>query len=118
MLRLSEEKDELSIVNDQLGSPTFTDQVVKLTHALIRNNESGVFHISSEGLASWYDFAKEIFKQAEMEIDLKPVSSNEYPTKAKRPSFSKLSTQKISNIDGINIIHWKEGLQRLLNQIK
>lgn len=118
MLRLGEEKNELSIVNDQFGSPTFTDQVVELTHLLIQNKETGVFHISSEGLISWHDFAKEIFKQAGIRITLNPVASDEYPTKAKRPSFSKLSTQKISNIDGINIIHWKEGLQRLLNQIK
>jgi len=117
MLRLGKEKENLSIVNDQFGSPTFTDQVVELTHILIQNKETGAFHISSEGLISWYDFAKEIFNQSGIRIDVKPVTSDEYPTKAKRPSFSKLSTQKISNIDGVNIIHWKEGLQKMLNQL-
>jgi len=117
MLRLGNEKTELSVVNDQLGSPTFTDQVVEQTFKLIQKKKSGIFHLSSDGITSWYDFAREIFKQTKITMELKPVTTNEYPTKAKRPSFSKLSTQKISNVDGIHILHWKDGLKRLLKQL-
>lgn len=117
MLRLGKKMDNLSVVDDQFGSPTFTDQVVKHTFQLITANESGIFHISSEGIISWYEFALEIFKEAEINIELKKIDSSAYPTKAKRPSFSKLSTQKISNIDGVSILNWKDGLKRLLKQL-
>ena len=114
MMKLGAEREELNVVNDQFGAPTFADQVVDQTFELLKQKKTGVYHLSSEGVISWYQFAKEIFKQKGMEVNVNPVSSSEFKTKAERPFFSKLSTQKISNIEPIKILDWKEGLQRLL----
>ncbi|MBR9916831.1 dTDP-4-dehydrorhamnose reductase [bacterium] len=117
ILRLGAERDELNVVNDQFGSPTFADQVVEQTFELLQQNKIGTYHLSSGGMTTWFDFSKEIFKQKGINVKVNPVSSADFPTKAKRPFFSKLSTQKISNVDGILILDWKAGLQRLLKQL-
>ena len=117
MLKLGPKNKELSVVDDQYGAPTFTDQVVEQTFELIQQDKSGLYHLSSDGLLSWYEFSKEIFKQKRIDVKVNPVSSSEFKTKARRPYFSKLSTQKISNIERIEILDWKEGLQRLLAKI-
>jgi dTDP-4-dehydrorhamnose reductase len=118
MLRLGNERDQLNVVDDQFGSPTFTDQVVKEVYQLLQQNQFGIFHSTSNGLITWYEFAKEIFAQSDIEIHLNPVSSSEFKTKAKRPSFSKLSTEKISKIEGIEIVDWKVGLKNLLEYVE
>lgn len=117
MVKLGSEKKEVNIVDDQYGAPTFTDQVVEQTFELILQEKSGVYHLSSNGLITWYQFSKEIFKQKRIDVKVNPVSSSEFKTKAKRPFFSKLSTKKISNIERIQILDWKEGLQRLLAKL-
>ena len=117
MLRLSSERDELNVVNDQFGSPTFANQVVRQTFTLLKQEKSGIFHLSSSGITSRYEFAKEVFRIKEISSKINPVSSKEFKTKAKRPSFSKLSTQKISTIGEIKILSWQEGLTHLLHQI-
>ncbi|MDR9414886.1 MAG: dTDP-4-dehydrorhamnose reductase [Gracilimonas sp.] len=117
MLRLGKERDELKVVNDQFGSPTFTHNLVENAWQLIRQNEQGVFHISSVGETNWYAFAKEIFKNADIKVKVIPVESSQFPTKAKRPSFSLLNTQKIANISGALMINWKDGLKEMLAQI-
>ena len=117
MLKLAETRNELNVVNDQYGSPTFTENVVQNTWTLIQANEQGIFNISSEGLCTWFDFATEIFKIKGMELKVHPVTSDAFPTSAKRPNFSKLSTKKISKIESANIEEWKTGLQKLLNQL-
>ncbi len=117
MLRLGAERNELNVVHDQFGSPTFADQVVEQTFELLQQNKIGTYHLSSGGMTTWFDFSKEIFKQKGINVKVNPVSSADFPTKAKRPFFSKLSTQKISNVDGILILDWKAGLQRLLKQL-
>lgn len=117
MLRLGREKSELKVVNDQFGVPTFSSDVVSHTFELINKKESGIFHLGSKGIISWYEFAKEIFDQSEISVKVDPVTSSEFPTKAKRPAFSKLSTKKISKIDGIEIKDWKVGLKNLLEDL-
>lgn len=117
MIGLGSEKDELSVVNDQFGSPTFADQVVMQSFELIKQKRVGIFHLSSEGITTWYEFAKEIFSLKGIEIKLTPVDSSEFKTKAKRPSFSKLSTQKISTISGIKLLTWQDGLKKLINTV-
>tara|TARA_R110000868_G_scaffold304437_14_gene565169 strand:+ start:8508 stop:9365 length:858 start_codon:yes stop_codon:yes gene_type:complete len=117
MIRLSTERDQLSVVNDQYGSPTFADQVVEQSYLLLKENETGIFHLSSEGITTWYYFAKEIFRLKGIKVNVKAVDSDEFKTKAKRPSFSKLSTKKISTISNIEIKSWQEGLQKLINTI-
>ncbi len=115
MLRLAEERNELKVVNDQYGSPTFADQVVEQTSRLLLENCEGVFNVSSGGITTWYELAKEIFRLKKKEILIEPVSSSEFKSKAARPYFSKLDIQKISTIPGINIMHWQKGLKRFLN---
>lgn len=117
MLGLGEERDKLTVVNDQFGSPTFADQVVDQTYELLSQDKEGIFHLSSEGITTWFEFAKEIFNQKDFNVEVMPVSSSQFTSKATRPYFSKLSTQKISTIDGIKILSWQEGLKRLLNSI-
>ena len=95
MLRLSKERDSLNVVNDQIGVPTFTSHTVRQSIQLIEQFKNGIYHLGSKGKISWYDFAVKIFELSKIDITVTPVSSKEYITKAKRPSFSKLSTKKI-----------------------
>lgn len=118
MLRLASERDQLSVVHDQYGCPTFTQNVVENGWVLLENNISGTYHMTSKGKITWYDFAKEIFTQSKTDVKLEPVSSTEFPVKAKRPSFSLLSTRKIANIPDISLIDWKKGLINLLAELK
>lgn len=118
MMRLGKEKNELRVVNDQFGSPTYTKNVVLNTLTLIHEKQAGIFHLTSNGLLTWFDLTKEIMNQLNYKTKIIPVSSEEYPTKAKRPQFSKLSTRKIDNVAGINLIDWKTGLVGLLNEIE
>lgn len=117
MLRLGSEREELNVVNDQFGSPTFTKNVVENSMALLKNGQHGIFHLSSLGVCTWYDFASEIFSQEEIDIVVNPIDSSAFPTRAKRPAFSKLSTKKIANIGGIALVHWKTGLKQLLKSL-
>ncbi|MEQ8525852.1 dTDP-4-dehydrorhamnose reductase [Gracilimonas sp.] len=118
MLKLAEDRDTLKVVNDQFGCPTFAKNVVENCWQLIEGNEEGVFHLTSKGKITWYDFASEIFKQAGVDINLEPVDSSAFPTKAKRPAFSLLSTEKIANISGVSLIEWEEGLKSMLAELK
>ncbi len=118
MLKLGKERDELQVVNDQFGTPTFAENVVENCWQLIKNNESGVFHLSSQEETTWFHFAEEIFKQSGVDVKLVPVDSSAFPAKAKRPAFSLLSTQKIANISGVSLITWKQGLQKLLTDLQ
>jgi dTDP-4-dehydrorhamnose reductase len=90
MLNLAKTTNEISVVNDQLGSPTYTVDLAKAIALLIIKPSYGIYHITNSEYCSWYDFAKEIFKQAEIEVDLKPVTTEEYPRPAPRPKFSVL----------------------------
>lgn len=117
MLRLAQERDELNVVNDQYGSPTFAHRVVEQTRILLKNGKSGIFHLSSKGLITWYDFARAVFELSGTKVTVHPVSSSEFKTKATRPSFSKLSTHKSEQIPRIEIRHWKNDLEHLIQQI-
>ncbi len=117
MLRLSEQREELSVVDDQIGCPTFTFDVVEKSVELIRKGETGTFHLSSKGKISWADFAVEIFKQSGRNTSVNRVTTSEYPTKARRPAFSLLSTQKIEKL-GLIPLDWQTGLAVLLKKLK
>lgn len=133
MIRLSKEKDSLNIVNDQIGSPTYTGDLVEIIKLIVRSQELGVrrlrqtpnaqlqttipyglYHFSGVGVCSWYDFAKEIFKQENIEIKLNPISSEQYPQKAKRPAYSYLDKAKIEKALGIKVRVWQEMLAEYL----
>lgn len=122
MLRLASERDSLSVVADQIGTPT---NAVDLAEVLIKIIESclveqvsasnyGIYNFSNEGQCSWYDFAKEIFHQKGISIDLIPIPTTAYPTPAKRPSYSVLSKLKIKNTFSISITDWKVSLEKCL----
>lgn len=115
MLRLATERDSLSVVNDQIGTPT---NAVDLAHALakiiISNKKAfGIYNFSNEGQCSWYDFAKMIFEINGINIDLKPIPTSSFPTPAKRPAFSVLDKTKIKETFGIKIKNWEESLKAL-----
>lgn len=117
MLRLSKERESLSVVSDQIGSPTYTEDLVRAIETiLIKEPEFGTYHFSGVGACSWYDFAKEIFKQTNTVIDLKPISSEQYPQKAKRPSYSYMDKSKIEKELNFTIRHWKFMLAEYINK--
>jgi dTDP-4-dehydrorhamnose reductase len=118
MLRLSRQRDELRVVNDQTGSPTFCTDLVKKTIALVEMDQKGYFHISSKGPISWFELTGELLRQTgrENSVRLVPVSSAEFSARAKRPSYSLLDCSKIEKL-GLQSIGWKDGLESLLRQI-
>jgi len=126
MLRLGREKDRLSIIFDQVGTPTYGyDLALAILKIVDRLNTGqsnimevkGVYHFSNEGVASWYDFAMEIFLSRNIDIKVIPVRTSEYPTPATRPQFSVMDKQKIKQTFNIEIPHWKESLIRSLKLI-
>lgn len=117
MLKLSNERDSLNVVSDQIGSPTYTGDLVSVIKSIIEKKiPYGIYHVSGIGEASWFDFAKEIFKQTNTQIDLKPISSDQYPQKAKRPSYSYLDKSKIEKALDIKVRPWQEMLSDYLTR--
>jgi dTDP-4-dehydrorhamnose reductase len=117
MLRLASERDSLSIVSDQIGSPTNAVdlaiaimQVIIKTQHPIPNTQYGIYNFSNEGKCSWYDFAVEIFRINNVVIDVKPIPTEAFPTPAKRPKYSLLDKSKIKNTFEIDIKTWQESL--------
>lgn len=117
MLKLANERDELSVVDEQWGSPSFTEDVVKSTKLLMDMHQKGIFHVTSSGLITWYDLAKAVFEFSDVNIKLNKVTSDKFPVKAKRPAFSKLSTVKYKQATGVDLSDWKEQLEKLLQNL-
>ncbi|UTC61594.1 dTDP-4-dehydrorhamnose reductase [Treponema sp. OMZ 787] len=125
MLRLMNEKDEIKVVNDQIGTPTYAVDLAKAVIKIITsdNKKYGIYHYSNEGTISWYDFACEIYKQGK-ELDLikndcrvLPCDSSQFHQKAKRPSFSLLNKEKIKQTFDLLIPDWKESLSCYLKEL-
>jgi len=120
MLRLSKDRDELNIVADQIGSPTYARDLAKIMIDIlpkVKNKTVEIFHYSNEGVCSWYDFAKAIFELKEISINVSPIESTKYPTPAKRPYYSVLSKNKIKEKYQIEIPYWKNSLQECLQKL-
>jgi dTDP-4-dehydrorhamnose reductase len=117
ILKSGKERNQLRVVDDQKGSPTFTISAVEYTSMLIEGSFSGTYHISSNGLISWYDYAVEILRLAGIDTEVVPVTSEEFQTLAKRPAFSKLDNRKLCRNLGIEMDDWKAGLQKLINNL-
>lgn len=113
MLRLAQDRDVLSIVNDQIGTPTHAVDLAKVIVKIIQSKSKnyGIYHFSNEGNASWYDFAKKIFEINNVSIDLKPIPTTEFPTPAKRPKYSVLDKSKIKSEFNITINSWEDSLR-------
>ena len=114
MLRLADVKDQITVVNDQFGSPTSTKELVRAILQLIDSDKYGIYHATCEGYCSWYDLAVKIFELKEIEIDVVPCSSDEYPQKAKRPKFSVLENRKLKENFDFYFRHWDEALKDYL----
>ncbi|SHK15641.1 dTDP-4-dehydrorhamnose reductase [Hespellia stercorisuis] len=118
MLQLAENHDALTVVDDQVGSPTYTYDLAVLLVDMISSDKYGRYHATNEGMISWYEFAVEIFRQAGIEMKVTPVSSEMYPAKAKRPSNSRMSKDKLEE-NGFNRLPlWQDALKRYLEIIK
>jgi dTDP-4-dehydrorhamnose reductase len=111
MLNLAKTKDSISVVNDQIGSPTYTLDLAKAIAELIKKPAYGIYHITNSGSCSWYEYAKEIFKIAGIAIDLKPVSTEEYPQPAPRPKYSVLENYNWKMEGFKEIRNYKEALK-------
>lgn len=115
MQRLGNEHDELNIIHDQVGSPTYTADLASLLVDMIETNRYGIYHATNEGYCSWYEFAAEIFKQSQLDVTLHPITTDQYKTKAKRPLNSKMSKQKLSDYGFHRLPTWQEALKNYLN---
>ena len=119
MLRLSQEKDQLGIIVDQIGTPTYAEDLAKSILAILPQLNAQtveIYNYSNEGVCSWYDFAKAIFEIKGIAIKVKPIESTEYPTPAKRPFYSVLNKRKIKDHFELVIPNWKEALKHSLKQ--
>ncbi|GCA66071.1 NAD(P)-dependent oxidoreductase [Mediterraneibacter butyricigenes] len=117
MLNLSETHDELSVVNDQIGSPTYTYDLAKLLVDMVETDKYGRYHATNEGLCTWYEFATEIFRQAGKEITVHPVTSDQFPSKARRPHNSRMSKDKLEANGFDRLPTWQDALNRYLKAI-
>ena len=116
MQRLGNEHDELNIIHDQVGSPTYTAHLAPLLVDMIETDQYGIYHATNEGYCSWYEFADEIFKQSQLDVMLHPITTDQYKTKAKRPLNSQMSKQKLSDYGFHRLPTWQEALKNYLNQ--
>jgi len=119
MLRLGQERDKLSVVADQIGTPTYAGDLAKIIIDIIisENTLFGTYHYSNEGVASWYDFAKTIFDESQITITLSPIKSEAYPTPAERPKFSVMDKTKIKEAFDLVIPYWRDSLQICLDRL-
>ena len=124
MLRLGKERPELSVIFDQIGTPTYAGDLASAVLHIISEDEkyadklqSGLYHFSNEGVCSWYDFATEIMNLSGLKSKIKPVLSSEYPLPAPRPFYSVLDKSAIKADFNLSIPHWKESLIECLNKL-
>lgn len=123
MMRLGTDRDELGVIFDQVGTPTYARDLAKtcldiLSTADRIDQNSKVYHFSNEGVCSWYDFAKEIMAMGEINCQVNPIETKDYPTKAERPHYSVLNKSKIRADFGIQIPYWKDSLKECIAKLK
>ena len=125
MLKLGKKQDELSVVNDQIGSPTYAADLADAILEIIRHNKfrdvaqtTQIYNYSNEGEISWHEFAKEIFKIEKIGCEVTPVKSQQYPTPAKRPRNTLMKKDKIVEVFNIKISNWKSSLNTCMTLLK
>jgi len=120
MLKLGAERDELNIIADQVGTPTYAIDLANAIFDIISSSSAayGVYHYSNEGVTSWFDFAKAIFDISETAVKVNPIPGSAYPTKAIRPAFSVMDKSKIKDTFNIEIPYWRDSLVECIKQIK
>ena len=121
MLRLGRDGEQLNIIFDQVGTPTYANDLAKSILNITQCSEfnmdrfsTSLYHFSNEGVASWYDFAKAIFELSEIDCIVNPIETKDYPTTALRPYYSLMNKTKIKNEFDLNIPYWKEALTNCL----
>lgn len=117
MLKLAETRDTLTVVNDQFGSPTYTFDLAKLLVDMVQTEKYGIYHATNEGICTWHEFACAIFKTAGIEMNVLPVSSAEYAAKAKRPSNSRMSKEKLVENGFEKLPSWQDALERYITEL-
>ncbi|MDO3693461.1 dTDP-4-dehydrorhamnose reductase [Wenyingzhuangia sp. chi5] len=120
MLKLAETREQLTIIADQVGSPTYAYDLAKTILEIlpkINNDHVEVYHYSNEGICSWYDFAFEIFHQTNTKCKVLPIETKDYPTAAERPQYSVMNKSKIKKTFDIEIPHWKTSLSNCLKKL-
>lgn len=120
MLRLGEEREQLNVISDQIGAPTYAKDLANfiLAEAVKRKNkEVEVLHFSNEGVCSWYDFAKEIMEQANLVCEIKPIPTSAYPTPATRPFYSLMDKTKVTSELNYDIPYWKDSLKICIEKL-
>ena len=119
MLKLAETRDEISVVSDQIGTPTYAGDLADVILKIIRSKTKnfGLYHYSNEGVASWYDFAKAIFEASHSQIKLNPIKTAEYPTPAKRPFYSVLNKSRIKKNLKVETPYWRDSLVKALDKL-
>ena len=119
MLKLSKTHDTLTVINDQIGSPTYTYDLARLLVDMMETDKYGIYHATNEGLCSWYEFAVEIFRQAGISMNVIPVTSAEYKAaKAKRPFNSRMNKDKLEENGFERLPQWQDALARYLEELK
>lgn len=117
MLRLAEEKNELGVVHDQVGSPTYTTDLARFIINLVQTDKYGIYHGSNSGVCSWYEFAKEIFEQSKIEIAVNPLTTEDFPRPAERPKYSVLNKGMVEDNGFEAFQDWKEALKDFLKKL-
>jgi dTDP-4-dehydrorhamnose reductase len=125
MLKLSKERDELSVVNDQIGSPTYATDLANVILKIITNKDyqnkdrtTEIYHYSNKGKISWHEFATEIFELADIHCAVQPITTKQYPTPAKRPKNTLMNKAKIAETFGVDIPNWEESLNTCIAILK
>jgi dTDP-4-dehydrorhamnose reductase len=125
MQRLGKERDALGVIFDQVGSPTYAGDLAKAILKILESDrvkqlekENKVFHFSNEGVCSWYDFAKNIFEISQIQCDVTPIETKDYPTPATRPHYSLLNKAKIKQTFALSIPYWKDSLQTCIKRLQ
>jgi len=119
MLRLCRERDEIRVVFDQIGTPTYAGDLAQAVMSVVVSAEAGsfapgIYHFTDEGVCSWYDFTVKIVEIAGLSCHVVPIETKDYPSKAERPHFSVLNKSKIKSTYGIDIPHWETSLKKML----
>lgn len=117
MLRLAETRNELNVVGDQFGSPTYTIDLARLLLEMIRSESYGIYHASNEGYCSWAEFAREIFLQSNKNVKVNAITTEEYPTRAIRPKNSRMSKQKLKESGFMPLPRWQDALAQYLSEL-
>ena len=117
MLRITEQNNKVSAVNDQIGSPTYTKDLAPLLCDMIQSEKYGTYHATNEGYCSWFDFASEIFRLAGRDVEVTPVSSDFFPSKIKRPENSRLDKSELDKNGFSRLPDWKDALARYMAEL-